>query len=190
MVCLGFKFWAWSLIFPHQTLLYSDDTIHIKQLYAVTKKYPTNRLTILFLDLLQVLKKSTTTPCSAIGMAPSLLNRTLKWCQSPINDISGIDWITILEDLGGSNDIGIVHPHTYTYNFGGEIPMKWFDQCNYRSIFGGGKEDSRGIKMSKPLSTVATLGLLKILLILFNTLFWVSNYVVGIYVMSVIIFLQ
>ena len=57
---------------------YSDDTIHIKQLYAVTKKYPTNRLTILFLDLLQVLKKSTTTPCLAIGMAPSLLNRTLK----------------------------------------------------------------------------------------------------------------
>lgn len=40
---------------------------------------------------------------------PSLLNRT-KWCQlPPINDISGIDWITILEDLGGSNDIGARH---------------------------------------------------------------------------------
>ena len=129
MVCLGFKFWAWSLIFPHQTLLYSDDTIHIKQLYAVTKKYPTNRLTILFLDLLQVLKKSTTTPCSAIGMAPSLLNRTLKWCQSPINDISGIDWITILEDLEGSNDIGSTHVQLWWWN-----PMKWFDQCNYRIL--------------------------------------------------------
>lgn len=31
--------------------------------------------------------------------------------------------------------------------------------------------------MSKPLSTVATLGLLKILLILFNTLFWASGFV-------------
>ena len=54
---------------------------------------------------------------------PSLLNRT-KWCQlPPINDISGIDWITtILEDLGGSNDIGSTH------NFGGEI--QWNDSTN------------------------------------------------------------
>ena len=31
-------------------------------------------------------------------------------------------------------------------------------------------------KMGKPFSTLATLGLLKILLILFNTLFWVSSF--------------